>query len=93
MPTSRFHRRRRRRQSEWAAGSWGGHAVYVGDFSGQRLACRTWGQKVEIDWEFFNEYCDEAYVAISLDWLGTDDKSPHGFASAELFRDLAAITH
>lgn len=87
----RFHRRRRRQWADWTPNSWGGHAVFVPDYNPQRLTCRTWGKRLAIDWPFFLEYCDEAYAAISLDWLGTDDHSPHGFDSAQLQRDLEAL--
>ena len=43
-------------------------------------------------WEFFDKYCDEAYAAISPDFLGDGARTPSGFDLGQLQSDLAQIT-
>jgi hypothetical protein len=77
-----------------AAGSWGGHCVNLVDYSGAGgPTCVTWGRLMPMSWDFFDAYCDEAYAAISPDFLGLGDKTPNGFALDELKADLARVTH
>ena len=45
-------------------GSWGGHYVYVTGYTALGPTCVTWGQKQRMSWDFFREYCDEAYAII-----------------------------
>lgn len=83
-----------------APGSWGGHCVAVPAYSFARalpgesiprtLTCITWGERLPMTWQFFANYCDEAYALFSLDWLMAG-KSPQGFDSATLLHDLAAL--
>jgi hypothetical protein len=42
-------------------------------------------------WGFFKKYCDEAYVVLSRDWLGSSDKNPSGFDLSTLLADLKAF--
>ena len=51
---------RLRRQS--APGSWGGHAVPILAYDADGLTCITWGAKKRMTWNFFAQYCDEAYA-------------------------------
>lgn len=76
----------------WKPGTWGGHAVIQSDNEGSGLMKTvTWGQLVATDWKFFTTYCDEAWVVVSNDWLGSDDKCPAGFNREALLRDLEAL--
>lgn len=93
MPSGPHHRRRRREQPNWEPGSWGGHAVALVDYDASGLTCVTWGGLLRMDWDFWTTYGDEAYAAVSLDWVGADDQTPNGFKSADLLRDLEAVIH
>lgn len=83
------------------AGSWGGHAVTVPKYAfpaaapnthtPRTLTCITWGTELEMTWQFFATYCDEAYALLSADWLESDGKCPEGFDLAALKADLQAL--
>lgn len=82
-----------------AAGSWGGHAVILVDYDSKGPTCVTWGQLVRLTWGFFHRYCDEAYVAITPEWLGQTGQvnpatgvTPDGINVTALMDDLHSIT-
>jgi hypothetical protein len=83
---SRFHR-----YGPYAPGSWGGHCVVLVDYNETELTCVTWGGLKRMTWNFLSAYCDEAYAAISNDWLGPDGRAPNGFDTRALAADLAAL--
>jgi hypothetical protein len=66
-------------------GSYGGHAVTILDYNRQNLTCISWGKKQKMTWRFWNAYADEAYVALSTEFL--NDKNIIGVLS------LAALGH
>jgi hypothetical protein len=72
-------------------GSWGGHAVDVVAYDRQGLTIVTWGRLKQMTWEFWDRYCDEAYVLLSEDFLAVG-KAPNGFDLAALKADLALVT-
>lgn len=74
------------------AGSWGGHCVPIVGYSPSRLIVVTWGGLLDMSWEFYAQYTDEAYAVLSLDWLGKDGHAPNGFDTAQLETDLALAT-
>lgn len=78
-------------------GSWGGHAVSIGEYSKRPnefhgLQLVTWGQVYKMTWQFLEMYCDEAYVPITKDWLNEAGKSPHGLDLLQLEQDLILVT-
>lgn len=73
-------------------GSWGGHCVNLVDYTSDGPTCVTWGRTMPMTWEFFDKYCDEAYAAISPDFLGDGARTPSGFDLGQLQSDLAQIT-
>jgi hypothetical protein len=88
-------------QSEWdvvpedgsgasAAGSWGGHCVYVPAYDQTTFTCISWGAPLTMTIAFWQTYVDEAYALFSPDWMGTGT-APSGFDQAQLAADLAAI--
>lgn len=83
---SRYHRFGR-----YAPGSWGGHCVVLTDYDEHGLTCVTWGGLKRMSWNFLSAYCDEAFAAISPDWLGPDGRAPNGFDTRALMADLAAL--
>lgn len=75
-----------------AAGSWGGHAVWLPDFTKMRgPVCITWGQMLEMTWGFWRTYADEAYAVISPDWADGTKDAPNGLNLDQLKADLEAI--
>ena len=74
-------------------GSWGGHCVIVGKYDdvAQEFTCITWGEEKRMSYQYFLKYCDEAYAAISNDWINAQGLSPSGFNMAQLTQDLSAI--
>lgn len=81
-----------RLRSQSAPGSWGGHAVPVLAYDSSGLTCITWGEKKRMTWEFFTQYCDEAYAPLSPDWLSAQGTDPSGLDLAQLTADLSAIS-
>jgi hypothetical protein len=75
-----------------AAGSWGGHAIYLVSYDAETLTCITWGQLKKMTWAWFEAYCDEAYALISKDWMEATGVAPSGFDLATLESDLKFVT-
>jgi hypothetical protein len=73
-----------------APGSWGGHAVYVVGYSPEFLTCITWGQELQMSWDFFRAYADEAHTLFLGMWV-ENKTAPSGFDWAQLETDLTAI--
>ncbi len=71
-------------------GSWGGHAVPIIGYSPKTITVITWGQRMMMTYDWFAEYCDEAYVVLSQDWL-LNGKCPAGFDLASLQADLQLL--
>lgn len=77
------------------AGSWGGHCVPVVAYGTDHLTVVTWGQQMNMSWNFFSRYCDEAYAVIpqQTDWERPgDDKTPVGFDWVSLATDLSIVS-
>ena len=72
-------------------GSWGGHSVPVVAYSTGGLTVVSWGQLYQMTWQFYNTYCDEAYVILSPDWIAKNNTTPSGFDLAALQADLKAL--
>lgn len=88
------------RQKRWSVvrgddgqpGSWGGHAVWMPDFTKMRgPVCITWGTLMEMTWGFWRTYADEAYAVLSPDWADGQREAPNGFNLDKLKEDLASI--
>lgn len=71
-------------------GSWGGHAVPVVAYGAQGVTVVTWGTLKQVTWGFMKTYCDEAYIALSKDWI-SDGQAPNGLDLATLQADLKAL--
>ncbi len=74
-----------------APGSWGGHAVDVVRYDDAGLTVVTWGILQRLTWSFWDHYCDEAYCAISPDFL-SGGRTPSGMKMQALERDLRLVT-
>lgn len=78
-------------RGQGAPGSWGGHAVPVLAYDADGLTCITWGAKKRMTWDFFAQYCDEAYAPLSPDWLSQQGLDPSGLDFTQLQSDLSAL--
>jgi hypothetical protein len=74
-----------------AAGTWGGHCIYVTGYDTSGLYAVTWGSIQAMTWDWFETYCDEAYVPLSKSWLEKSGKSPSGLAWGQLDAALANL--
>jgi hypothetical protein len=72
-------------------GSWGGHAIPCVAYSDKSLTCVTWGQTLKMSYNFFRDYCDEAYAVLGPEWIGSGQISPGGFNLDQLQADLASL--
>lgn len=81
-----------RLRGQSAPGSWGGHAVPVLAYDSSGLTCITWSAKKRMTWDFFAQYCDEAYTPLSHDWFNVQGTDPSGLDFAQLSADLEAIS-
>lgn len=75
-----------------APGSWGGHAVPIVAYDARGLTCVTWGQRKRMTWDFWANYCDEAYAILSPDLFGPGAKTPAGLDLTALQQDLNQVT-
>ncbi|HYW44807.1 MAG TPA: hypothetical protein VE959_18230 [Bryobacteraceae bacterium] len=74
-----------------APGSWGGHAIPIVQYDARGLTVITWGATKRMTWTFFDAYCDEAYAALSSDWIAANQNAPNNFDLTQLAADLTAI--
>lgn len=73
------------------AGSWGGHCVPVSGYDQKTIWVVTWGYIQAMTWDFFETYCDEAFVFLAHEWLENTGVSPSGLAWGQLQADLANL--
>lgn len=74
-----------------APGSWGGHCTLVADYDAHGLTMITWGYAQKMSWAFWHAYGDEAWAALSSEWLDDGANAPNGFAVAALQADLHTV--
>lgn len=72
-------------------GSWGGHAVRCVAYDQRGVIVISWGKLIHVSWEFFLRYCDEAWCAVSCDWLDATGHSPNGFDRLALLNQARAV--
>lgn len=72
-------------------GGWGGHCVSTCAWSPLTATCETWGTRLKMSHNFWDDYVEEAYVMLSADWLGVNGLSPNGFDLQSLGADLAQL--
>jgi len=69
----------------------GGHCVAAVGYDAQNVYVVTWGAVKSMSWGFYNAYADEAFAALSPDWIGPAGSSPPGLDLAQLQRDLIEL--
>jgi len=70
----------------------GGHAVNIGlmDLSGYEPI--TWAKRQRMTQAFVDRYGEEAWVAVSLEWISATGGSPPGLDTAQLNAQYTALT-
>lgn len=71
-----------------AAGSWGGHAVNIVNYSPGVLNLVTWGNIQNMTWDFLHVYADEAFAIIPSSYV---KNPPKGFDLKTLHADLKEL--
>jgi hypothetical protein len=69
----------------------GGHYVPIMGADKDYLYIVTWGAVQKMDYNFFNTYCDEAWLILSPEFLNAQGDSPEGFDLAQLQADMNEI--
>jgi len=72
-------------------GSWGGKCVIVCSVMPEGLIGITDGTFKHMTWNFWGQYCDEAYACINKSWASANGKAPSGFDFTQLQTDLASL--
>lgn len=72
-------------------GSWGGHFAPLAASSLLTHTAMTWGTIIKMSHNFLGDYGDEAYAAVSQDWIETAGVAPSGFDIDQLRADLSAL--
>lgn len=68
----------------------GGHYIPALGYDSKYIYVITWGKVQKMAWAFFDKYCDEAIVYLSLDMLN-GGKSLEGFNTTQLQADLKTL--
>ncbi|QXX76455.1 hypothetical protein [Methylovirgula sp. HY1] len=74
-----------------AAGSWGGHCVYVTGYDHGSVSFVSWGRLMRMSWNFWWAYCDESYGLLSPDWVARNGHTPSGFDRKALEADMVEL--
>ncbi len=72
-------------------GSWGGHCVLCVGYDAESVFFVSWGRVMQMTWDFFTTYCDEAYVALTYDFLKPPGNAPSGLSLDLLRQRLKAL--
>lgn len=81
------------KDSDWTAGSWGGHAVPLLAYDNNGYTPITWGSaSYRITNAGLATYCDEMYACVSEDFIATNGLDPSGFDLAQLMVDLQGVS-
>ena len=75
-----------------AANPANGHCVPAVAYDQRCIYVVTWGAIKTMSWQFYDAYADEAYAALSADWINQKvGTAPNGFNMAALQQDLQAV--
>lgn len=59
--------------------------------SPQTLSCITWGERLKMSHNFFDDYVDELYALLTIDWIEKSGMSPGGFNLSQLMADMKIV--
>jgi hypothetical protein len=71
-----------------APGSLGAHRVCAGRIENGKVTVRSWGNDIEIDWDFFVMYIAAVDVTLSRQWINAAGTAPSGWSYDRLAHDL-----
>jgi hypothetical protein len=71
--------------------SWGGHCVLVVGYDKEFMYFVSWGRVMKMTWDFYEAYCDEAYVALTASWMKPPGVAPSGFDWSGLSHAMATL--
>ena len=60
-------------------------------YGSQGFTCVTWGRLQQMGIPWFQKYVEEAYAAVSLDWLDSTGVAPNSLKMDALVTDLNAL--
>lgn len=69
----------------------GGHSIPVLGYGSQGCTCITWAKRQPMSWAFFQDYTEELYAPLSLDWLDKQGVAPNHINLEQLKADLLAL--
>ena len=69
----------------------GGHDVPIFGYGSQGFTCVTWGRLQQMGIPWFQKYVEEAYAAVSIDWLASSGLAPNRLDIDALVADLADL--
>lgn len=72
-------------------GGWGGHCVTTAAWSPITATCMTWGTRLKMSHNFWDDYVEECFACLSPEWIAANGNSPNGFDLATLQADLAQL--
>ncbi len=73
-------------------GSWGGHAMHLGQYGKTGVVVSTWGRTQRASWSWWDSYISEAFAVVSTDWLDRlGGRSPQGLDLDQLLADLRKV--
>jgi hypothetical protein len=70
----------------------GGHCVILAGYDTSGVHLITWGRTQLASWQWFETYCEEAWAAVSRDWVGADGTDPDGVDLVSLGEEFAEVT-
>jgi hypothetical protein len=69
-----------------------GHCIPAVAYDQRNLYVVTWGALKSMSWQFYDAYMDEAFAALSTDWINKKlGKAPPGLNLAALQQDLSTV--
>jgi hypothetical protein len=76
---------------DYRPGSWGPHSVPIVGYDVDYVFVVSWGELIPMTWRALREYCDEAFVAISVKWLSVEGNNPAGLNLELIHQKLLEI--
>ena len=69
----------------------GGHDIPIFGYGADGFTCVTWGKLQQIGIRWFETYVEEAYAAVSVDWIMANGDAPNMLNMEALTEDLRLI--
>ena len=69
----------------------GGHAITLTGYDKNKFNLISWGKKYSMDYDFFQEYVDECYSIVDVDWFTETGKSILGLSIQDLAEQMNTL--